>query len=81
MIRSHHITAQLAREHQCDLLLAARDARGAAGVVNGPVEAVHAAASAPGEGMIVRAWRARQRLSRSGASEQGEPARQASGCA
>jgi hypothetical protein len=53
MIRSHHITAELARQHQSELLLAGRAARGGKDVE--PVATAPAARSH--HGTILRHWR------------------------
>lgn len=75
MIRSHHITAQLAREHQNDLLLAARGVRGDVGI-DGPVESAGAALPVREGRTILRHWRPRFGRPRAsaGAGECREPA-------
>jgi hypothetical protein len=75
MIRSHHITAELARQHQSELLHAGRAARGGT-----DVDPVATADAAPSHGgTILRHWRGHVRrdgrtvADRQGAQAQPQP--------
>ena len=80
MIRSHHITAELAREHQCDLLVAARGARGDR-ALHDDVEAAGAIASAHHGVVSLRNWRGRRSQPRTAAPQAAAEPRPLGRCA